>query len=44
MAKTASMISLYIKKVEKLIKLGLITEDDILDTDVKTEYLKKKSA
>lgn len=43
MAKTAGKIALYAGKVEKLIGKGFITEADIIDATVKSEYAKSKS-
>lgn len=42
MAKTDKKIALYTKKVGRLITRGLITEADILDSTIKSEYAKKK--
>lgn len=42
MAKTVNKIALYAGKVERLVKKGLITEADIIDTTIKAEYTKKK--
>lgn len=44
MAKTEIRLTLYAEKIENLIKKGLITEADIVDTTVKAEYTKRKKA
>lgn len=43
MTKTTEKIALYTEKVERLIKKGLITEANIIDTAIKSEYDKKKA-
>lgn len=42
MAKTAQRITYLVKKIEKLIAKGLIVESDIIDSNVKAEYIKAK--